>query len=280
MSAVSLHPRQLRDSHDVLELRALFGVLFRDSFDGRIVAEGLDVELRRAGSGPWQRLASHPHGAFAVHTLRGLRRPLEGSPPTRRYELRMHDALARFLPLEVAVDLPTEGLYDPMLDPGSPPPREPAIPLYSAPGRTVVGGAGTVRAALRRASDPARPASWARMELWFGTTRLGEGVADQGGELLLPCRLPPPRDPPLHGSPPTPAAGFERLRWDVNLRAFWDPALAGRERPDLHVLHTQPEVALLRGAVSPSTPLGPQVLRAGLPLVARSDGSPFLFVGA
>ena len=29
-----------------------------------------------------------------------------------------------------------------------------------------------------------------------------------------------------------------------------------------------------------STPLGPQVLRAGLPLVARSDGSPFLFVGA
>lgn len=280
MSALSLVPRQLRDSHDVLELRALFGVLFRDHFDGRVVAEGLDVQLRRAGSGPWQRLASHPHGAFAVHTLRGLRRPVEGSPPTRRYELRLRDTFARFLPLEVGVDLPTEGLYDPGLDPASPPPREPAIPLYSAPSRSVPGGSGTVRAALRRASHPDRPASWARMELWSGTTRYGEGVADRDGELLLPCRLPPPREPPLHGSPPEPDAGFERLRWDVSLRAFWDPALAGRERPDLHALLDQPEVALLRGPDSPSVPLGPQVLRAGLPLVARSDGSPYLFVGA
>lgn len=280
MNAVPMIPRQLRDSRDVLELRALSGVLFRDSFDGRIVAEGLEVELRRAGTKPWQRLASHPHGAFAVHTLRGLRRPVEGSPPTRRYELRMRDLLARFLPVEVAVDLPTDSLYDPRLDASSPPPREPAIPLYSAPSRSIAGGAGTVRASLRRASDPEQPASWAHVELWYGTTRLGEGVADQQGELLLPCRLPPPREPPLHGSPPVPAAGFERLRWDVSLRASWDPALAGKERPDLHVLHDQPEVALLREPHSPSAPLGPLVLRAGLPLVARSDGSPFLFVGA
>lgn len=279
MSAVSLVPRRLRDSRDVLELRALFGVLFRDTFDGRVVADGLDVELRPARIGPWQRLASHPHGAFAAHSLRGLSRPLAGSPSTRRYELRVRDLLGRFLPLEAAVDLPAEGLYDPMLDPSSPPPREPCIPLYSAPGRTI-GSGGIGRASLRRASDPGQPASWARVELWLGTTKLGEGVADARGELLLPCRLPPPREPPLHGSPPVPAAGFERLRWDVTLQASWDPALAGRERPDLHALHHQPDVALLREAGSPSTPLGPQVLRAGLPLVVRSDGSPFLFVGA
>jgi len=280
VSVASLVPRQLRDSHDVLELRALFGVLFRDSFDGRVVADGLDVELRRAGTLAWQRLASHPHGAFAAHALRGLHRPVEGSPPTRRYELRMRDTLARFLPLEVGVDLPTEGLYDPGLDTTSPPPREPAIPLYSAPCRAVAPGAGTVRAALRRASHPAAPTSWARMELWLGTTLFGQGVADQEGELLLPCHLPPPREPPLHGSPPVPATDFERLRWDVSLRAFWDPALAGRARPDLHALLAQPEVALLRGPDSPPMPLGLQVLRAGYPLVARSDGSPFLFVGA
>lgn len=280
MSAVSLVPRRLRDSRDVLELRALFGVLFRDSFDGRVVAEGLEVELRPAGIGPWQRLASHPHGAFAAHSLRGLRRPPEGSPATRRYELRVRDLLGRFLPLEAAVDLPTDGLYDPLLDASSPPPREPSIPLYSAPGRTAGGGGGIVRASLRRASDPDQPASWARVDLWLGTTHLGAGVADERGELLLPCRLPPPREPPLHGSPPVPAAGFERLRWDVTLQASWDPALAGRERPDLHALHHQSGVALLREAGSPSTPLGPQVLRAALPLVVRSDGSPFLFVGA
>lgn len=279
MSATSTVPRQLRDSRDVLELRALFGVLLRDNFDGRVVAEGLEVELRPAGIGPWQRLASHPHGAFAAHSLRGLRRPLEGSPATRRYELRVRDLLGRFLPLEAAVDLPTEGLYDPLLDASSPPAREPSIPLYSAPARTV-GAGGIVRASLRRASDPDQPASWARVELWLGTTHLGDGVADERGELLLPCRMPPPREPPLHGSPPVPAAGFERLRWDVTLQASWDPALAGRERPDLHALHHQPGVALLREAGSPSTPLGPQVLRAGLPLVVRSDGSPFLFVGA
>jgi hypothetical protein len=280
VSVASLVPRQLRDSHDVLELRALFGVLFRDSFDGRVVADGLDVELRRAGTRAWQRLASHPHGAFAAHALRGLHRPVEGSPPTRRYELRMRDRLARYLPLEVGIDLPIEGLYDPGVDTASPPPREPAIPLYSAPGGSVAGGAGTVRAALRRASDRHQPASWARLQLWLGTALLGEGVADRDGELLLPCHLPPPREPPLHGSPPVPAADFERLRWDVTLRAFWDPALSGREQPDLHALLGQPEVALLRAAESPSTPLGPQVLRAGLPLVVRSDGSPFLFVGA
>ena len=280
MSAVSLVPRQLRESRDVLELRALFGVLFRDSFDERIVAEGLDVELRRAGTAAWQRLASQPHGAFVVHALRGLRRPVEGSPPTRRCELRVRDALGRYLPLQLDVDLPIDGLYDPGLGVASPPPHEPAIPLYSAPTRSVAGGTGCVRAALRRAADPDRPASWARVELWAGATRLGEGVADARGELLLPCRLPPPREPPLHGSPATPAAGFERLRWDVSLRAFWDPLLAGHERPDLHALLDQPEVALLRGPDSPSLPLGPQVLRAGLPLVVRSDGSPFLFVGA
>lgn len=280
MSPVSLVPRQLRDSHDVLELRALFGVLFRDSFDGALVAEGLQVELRRAGIGPWQKLASHPHGAFSVHTLPGLRRPVEGSPPTHRYELRARDVLGRFLPLQADVDLPTEGLFDPGIDPSSPASREPSIPLYSAPGRILPGGAGTVRAALRRASDPDQAAAWARVELWFNGTRLGEGVADQRGELLLPCRLPPPREPPLHGSPPTPAAGFERLRWDVSLRAFWEPALQGRERPGLYELFAQPEVALLRDAASPATPLGPQVLRPALPLVVRSDGSPFLFVGA
>jgi hypothetical protein len=280
MSVASLVPRQLRDSHDVLELRAVFGVLFRDSFDGGVVSEGLNVELRLLGTRAWQRLASHPHGAFATHRVPGLRLPMEGSPATRRAELRVSDSRGVFLPLELALDLPTEGLYDPVLDSASPPPREPSVPLYSAPARSLAGGAGVVRAMLRRAGDPQAPASWARVELHCNGSRIGEGVTDGNGELLLPCRLPPPREPPLHGSPPTPAAGFERLRWDVELRAHWDPALAGRTRPDLHALRRQPEAPLLREAGSPPSLLGPQVLRAGLPLVVRSDGSPFLFVGA
>ena len=118
------------------------------------------------------------------------------------------------------------------------------------------------------------------MELWLSSVLLGEGLADREGRLLLPCRLPPPRDPPLHGSPPAPASGFERNRWEVTLRAWWDPAMADAAVPELGALRSQPEVALLRDAASPDVPLGPQVLRAGSPLVVRSDGSSYLFVGA
>lgn len=277
---VSLAPRQLRASHDTLLLVAPFGVLFRDAFDGRVVASGLQVELRRAGTGPWQRLQPNGHGVFATHALPRMRVPAEGSPATARFELRVSDPSARYLPLQLQADLPGEGLFDPGLDATSPPPREPSVPLYSAATRSFGGAVGVVRASLRRASAPEQAVSWARVELWLGATLLGEGVADADGALLLPCKLPPPREPPLHGSPPAPAAGFDRLRWDVTLRAHWSPELAGRARPDLHALREQPEVALLRDTASPATPLGPQVLRSGLPLVARGDGSSYLFVGA
>jgi hypothetical protein len=271
--------RELRDGYDRLVLLAPFGVLFRDHLGGRVIADGLRVELRRAGSGEWQRLAANPSGVFAAHALPGLRLPIEGSPPTRRYEMRMRDERDRFLPLRMDVDLPA-GLYDPGLSTSSPPEREPAVPLYSAPTRAVGGSGGVVRASLRSAADPGRPAAWARVELWLGSVRLAEGVADAQGGLLLACGLPPPREPPLHGSPPTPVAGFERLRWDVTLRAHWEPALAEQAIPDLHRVHRQPEVPLLRAAGSPEQPLGPQVLRPGGPLVVRSDGSSYLFVGA
>lgn len=275
--------RELRDSHDTVVLRPVFGVLFRDHFDGRIVADGLRVAVRREDRGEWQQLQGNSYGAFAMHALPGLRPPLDASPPTARFRVRVDDTRGRFLPLQFGADLPADGLYDPLLAAASPPPREPAVALHSAPTRLLSAAAGIVRATLRRASQPDLPASWARVELWLDATRLGEGVADVDGNLLLPCRLPPPREPPLHGSPPAPPAGFDRLRWDVTLRAHWDPRLAGRERPDLHVLHRQPEAALLRRPgwpASPTMPLPPQVLRPGAPLVVRGDGSSFLFVGA
>jgi hypothetical protein len=278
--SVPMTPRTLRPSHDRLVLVAPFGVLFRDAFDGRVVAGPLRVELRRAATGAWQRLQPNGHGVFAAHALPRMRVPVDASPATVPFELRVSDPAARYLPVQLELDLPTDGLYDPGLDAGSPPPREPAVPLYSAPTRGFGGGVGVVRASLRRGSDPEAAVSWARVELWLGSQLLGEGVADREGSLLLPCVLPPPREPPLHGSPPAPAAGFERLRWDVTLRAHWSPELAGRERPDLHAVRRQPEVPLLREPASPAAPLGPQVLRSGVPLVARGDGSSYLFVGA
>jgi hypothetical protein len=276
-------PRELNPGFDRVVLTAPFGVIFRDSFDQRVAAEGLNVELRDVLANRRQALAANAHGVFVAHRLRPGPPPgdvgIDSPPATRRYELRLDDPLGRFLPLQLQVDLPVDGLLqapDVVLSP----PGEPRVPLYSAPTRTMPAGVGIVRASLRRASDPAQAAAWARVELWLGGTRLGEGLADAAGNLLLPCLLPPPRDPPLHGSPPVAEAAFERNRWDVTLRAHWDPALAGATVPDLQALQHQPEVALLADAGSPATPLGLQVLRAGQPLVARSGGSSFLFVGA
>lgn len=274
--------RDLREGFDQLVLAPSFGVLFRDALDASVVAEGLRVELRRRGRDRWERLRANGYGAFAAHDLPWLDGSAAGSPPFTsppgvRFELRVDDPRGRFLPLWLQVDLPTAGLYDPGL--ASPPEREPAVPLYTAPTR-VLGAAASVRATLRRAAQTDAPASWARVELWLGADLLGEGVADQDGNLLLPCRLPPPREPPLHGSPPAPDTGFERMQWQVELRAFWHPQMAGRARPDLRALREQPEVALLRDSASPAAPLPPQLLRSGVPLVARSDDSSYLFVGA
>lgn len=274
-------PRQLREPVDQVVLTAPLGMLFRDSFDGRVVADGLQVELREGTAGRWQALQPNGQGVFVAHGLRRMRVPPDpASPATRRFEVRLRDLRQRFQPLRLQADLPTEGLYDPALPGASPPQRLPAVPLYSAATRGLPGGIGVVRACLRRAADPQQAAPWARVELWLDGQRIGEGVADGAGALLLPCALPPPREPPLHGSPPAAAAGFERNRWDVELRAFWSPAMRADQPPDLHALQDQPEVPLLRDPGSPPAPLGPQVLRPQEPLVARSDASSYLFVGA
>ncbi|MBC5783423.1 hypothetical protein H8N03_10745 [Ramlibacter sp. USB13] len=276
-----LVPRQLRPGADRLEVWTPFAVMFRDSFDGRVVAAGLRVELSDPVTRRMQALEANTQGIFVAHRLPRIRpEDADASPsPRRAFGLRVRDLRGRFLPLRLSPELPVAGLLDPD-GPASPPADLPFIPLYSASTRGLGGGVGLLRAQLRRASDPDAPLSWARVELWAGVLRLGEGLADAGGEVLLPCHLPPPRDPPLHGSPPEPDAGFERNRWDVQLRAYWDPALAAEPVPDLQAVRAQPEVPLLRNAGSPPEPLGALVLRPGATLVARSDASSFLFAGA
>jgi hypothetical protein len=274
--------RELKPGFDRLVLPAPFGVLFRDSFDGRVVKGGLRVQLRDVLSGHTQWLASNGHGVFSAPSVRGWRgtEDEEDSPAfTRSYHLSVVDEEQRFLPLVLQCRLPTRGLLDPEPGSASPAPREPAVPLFSAPTRQLPAGGGVVRAELRRASSGG-PAAWARLEVWHEDVLLGEGVADALGRLLVPCRLPPPREPPLLGSPPSGPEGFERSCWDVQLRAWWDAALAEAAAPDLARLRAQPEVPLLRDDASPAAALPPQQLRAGQTLVARGDATPYLWIGA
>jgi len=274
-----LRPGFDRNVHD-----ALFGVVFRDQFDGRVVADGLRVSLgdphRPAGAA--QRLAPNGQGVFVAHALRGLRAGPGATPPaspapTRRYDLIVSDALGRYLPLRVPAELPHPDLFEPPCMAGSPGAAAPHVTLYSAAARQAPAGCAVLRADLRLASDPGQGAAWARLELWLDGAPIAEGMADSRGSALLLFAPPALRDAPLHGSPPGAPAPLPS--WQLTLRAFWNPGLARATVPDLCELRQALEVPLLQRRAPPA-PLEPCVLQAGVPLILRSDESSFVFVGA
>ncbi len=274
--------RELRPDFDRVLRKAPLGVQFRDVLDRRVVADGLRVDLLDAQRPARPlRLRANPSGVFVAHALPGMNGFAEpdlaspGSDPGR-FSLVVHDLLSRYVDTNVALELPSDGLFEPACLSASPYDATPHVPLYSAPTRPLPGALAVVRADLRLASDAERPASWARVELWLGAARLGIGVADANGSLLLLCSQPAPREPTRRASPP---AGFDRMAWDVSLRAYWSPAHRADAVPDLCDIHGQPEVGLL-DVRSPPAPLATIPLRAGEPLIVASADSSFLFVAA
>lgn len=272
--------RTLRPGFDQDVLTPVLGVMFRDGVNGQVVRDGLQVSLKdpKQPHLPRQQLVVNGFGVFVAHQVSRLRTPVASSPTaTRRYTLNVEDPQGRYLPLTIPADLPTEGLFEPACLSTSPGATMPHVPLYSAASRTASAGHAEVRVDLRMASDPDAAVAWARLELWLADTNilLAEGLADERGSALLLCALPALRDPPLRASPPGAPLG----NWPVKLRAFWSPAIAQATAPDLCSLHSLPEVALLQN-VAPPRPLAPTLLTGGLPLVIRSDGSSFVFVGA
>lgn len=276
---------QLRPGFDTVVLTPAFGVMFRDALDGQVVREGLQVRLRdpqRAGEAA-RPLAVNGHGAFACHRLRGVH-PASGLPAEpmsparpRRYALEVEDTWGRYLPMTVPADLPHAGLFEPaclVSSPATDAAATPHVPLYCAPDRRVPAGVGAVRVSLRLASDPARPAAWARLALRLAADDrlLAEGLADAQGCALLLCPLPAPVELPLSGSPAQLVPPL--TAWPVRLSAFWSPELATVRLPDLCALQALPPVPLLQDpSASPPTPLAPAVLTAGAPLVIRGSGS-------
>lgn len=276
--------RLLRLGHDRIVRTAPLGVQFRDALDRRVVADGLRVDLFDAQR-PTRPLRLHasPSGVFVAHALPGMNGfdATEAASPggvPNRYSLRVRDTMGRFVDAHIVLDPPSDGLFEPACVQASPSADDtpPHVPLYSACTRPPPAASAVVRADLRLASNPERAASWARIELWLGTALLGTGVADARGSLLLLCPLPAPREPTRRASPP---AGFERMAWQVSLRAHWNPAHRAQPVPDLCDVLAQPEVVLLE-AHTPATSLGTLQLRAGEPLLAATSDSSFLFVAA
>jgi hypothetical protein len=227
-------------------------------------------------------LHASPSGVFVAHALPGMNgfdAPEVTSPGVTpdRYSLSVHDTLGRYVDASIGIDPPSDSLFEPACLYASPAADTPPhVPLYSACTRPLPGALAVVRADLRLASNPEQAASWACIELSLGGPRIATGVADANGSVLLLCPLPAPREPTRRASPP---AGFERMVWEVSLRAFWNPAHRAEPVPDLCDVHAQPEVMLLQ-LRSPATPLSPLQLRAGEPLIAVSSDSSFLFVAA
>ena len=272
--------RMLRPGFDQNVLTPVLGVMFRDGIDARVVRDGLLVSLKdpQQPNLPRQQLVANGYGVFVAHQLSRLRTPVASSPTaTRRYTLKVEDPRGRYLPLTIPADLPTDGLLEPSCLSTSPDADLPHVPLYSAATRKAPAGHAEVRVDLRLASNPDAAAAWVRLELWLTDTDtlLAEGLADERGSALLLFAPPALRDPPLRASPPEAPIG----NWNVRLRAFWSPAVAQAKVPDLCSLHSLPEVPLLQNT-APPRPLAPALLTAGSPLVIRSDGSSFVFVGA
>jgi hypothetical protein len=272
----------LQPGHDRIVRSALLGVQFRDAVTGRVVGEGLQVEIQDL----WQAqrrqpLTSNRSGIFALHGFAGLRGYGDDPPPPvnspadpGRFSLTARDTLGRYLPVRLRPELPSPGLWSPHGAWTSPPELAPHVPLFSATTRTLPGAMGSLRAELRRASQPSQPVPWARLELWLGAQRIAEGQADEAGRALLLFPLPRPREATLGTSPAGQPAAFE---WTVTLRAFWNAANRADTVPDFGDLMTQPAAALLQTALPP-VPLPALLLRAGETLQAAQPPSSFVYV--
>lgn len=281
----------LQPGFDTVVRRALLGLLCRDAVDGRIVGDGLQIELSDAlRPALRQPLLRNGSAVFVLHGLPGWPRfgddfssmtgadsppvsPALSSPPgAERYTLHANDRMSRYLPWRCPVDLPGDGLLASPLEPMSPGPLgEPALPLFAAPSAPLPAAHAIVRAELQSLatpSAPARPLPWAWCELWLGSQRLAAAPADAAGRVLLLAPLPRTREGSRRASPAMPT---DRGQWTVTLRAFWSAAQSAAVPPDLSTLALQPEVTLLQRS-SPPLPLPAQTLFADAALIVRSDG--------
>jgi hypothetical protein len=200
----------------------------------------------------------------------GVEEPVIVSPVLVRVEVR--DELHRYLPCLVKVILPVDGLIAPDLgSPRSSPPSsggELAIPLYSAPSRTVPAGLAVVRATLVRAADR-QPAAYAALEVSPDPAAAPvRGIADERGEIAILFDYP--TLPRQLGSPPaTTKRSLADTTWTVRLRAYL-PRQAPGSLPEVDRLLDQ-RPADLTTTTSPTAAVTQAEVSYGRECVLRSS---------
>ncbi len=265
------------------------GVRFWDAVTRSHIGDGLSVSAFRP-TRPDRR-----HGLTLNHantfTLQGIAPDAEfglgdeaywaNLPPPKPWTIEVADAARRFLPFAFEAAAPSRGLFQWPCE--SPAEASLGVPLFSAPTRPIA-DMGVIRADVRDAAqfDPRlqeyAPAAWTLIEAWHDGTRIGRGLADDNGGLLLAWPYPEPIDPPL-ASPLSQRRALTAQSWTIELRAFYQPVTSPPGLPDLCTLLSQAPANLL-GALSPGEPLTQVEAAYGVETVLRTAGLSVLLVAA
>jgi hypothetical protein len=285
---------------------APLGIRFWDPAREVPVTGGLWVTIRPPHRPDLMRRAFQTwSGIYAFRNLPGLRglevadpdlppgvHPIDGSPPSlHRFVVEVEDRLDRFLPLTFQIDLPYRGIYPTgttMSPPGSP---LPGFFLFSAPSRTILADAVTLRARLveRLPDFRIRPASYAVLEVVTiesdsaaGSTPI-VGIADERGSVLVTFPYPSFATSVGPMSPP-PGPPMTRLQsWEAIVRVRYAPANQTRpdsaaRLPELGAILTQPFARFLATAAGPGEfQLNTRIV-FGQPLTLQTAGSSDLWL--
>ena len=268
---------------------APLGVRLWDEITHKSIGDGLIVTAYR----PLQSdrrcaLTLNRANVFVLQNVPGLRDVEFGAgdqaywddlSAPQNFVIDVFDTANRFLPFNFTAAVPTRDLYAWIC--GSPP--EPSgVPLFSAPTRSISGGYGVLRAELRDESqfdtrkETYAPASWAMLEAWYDGQRVGRGLADRQGRIVVLFPYPEPINPPI-SSPPTPRTALTSQVWPIELRAFYSPLVPVPQSPDLCAALTQSPATLL-SSLSPPTPLTAVNVAYGVDAIVKTVGRSDLLI--
>jgi hypothetical protein len=276
---------------------APIGLRFRDVATGLTVGAGLTVTVTSLRNPlRMKRLDVNRSGVWYAHRFPGfsdhdLADPANWPALAQPCRVSVDDALGRFLPLRIDMDLPIRGLANwpgwntvpqallaPLIDGASESPPDmtvcrDALPLFSAPERGNPAPLAEIRCQLRRTDG--EPATGAMMTVSHSGTERALGQADADGRVAMFFPYPERPRASLATSPPA----ITDFRWSLDIRAYAAPLPATPTFADLIDQLNHPR-DLFASTVSPPELLPSQLLSFGRPLTLRTTGSSVLMMAS
>lgn len=244
---------------------AALGIRMADAVTALPVREGLrawatplaDDRVRVAGElGPsgqivWSRLPGVD--AWGLDTARSRR---------RRFRLEVEDRLGRYLPVQLEVEAPSDGLVT--WSWGSKKERRALVPMAHQPSGPPMEGYASIYAELWDLKAR-RPASWSLLSARAGTGASAVtswGLADQRGRVRV--LLPWPEHALSAGRP------LAEATWSISLRVRHPPQVPDLRPPTLDAIEGQPLARLWRDPEA-KVAMGSATLRFATELILRGE---------